>query len=44
MLIIYGMVTWGNIMNIEEDEDALVINCMLNNGTGKQDTLVKIMY
>ena len=25
MLIIYGMVTWGNIMNIEEDEDALVI-------------------
>ena len=25
VLIIYGMVTWGNIMNIEEDEDALVI-------------------
>ena len=25
ILIIYGMVTWGNIMNIEEDEDALVI-------------------
>ncbi len=25
ILIIYGMVTWGNIMNIDEDEDALVI-------------------
>jgi cytochrome c oxidase subunit 2 len=25
ILIIYGMVTWGNIMNIEEDEDALVV-------------------
>jgi len=25
VLIIYGMITWGNIMNIEEDEDALVI-------------------
>ena len=23
MLIIYGMVTWVQIMNIEEDEDAL---------------------
>ena len=25
ILIIYGMVTWGIIMNIEEDEDALVV-------------------
>ena len=25
VLIIYGMVTWGNIMNFEEDEDALVV-------------------
>ena len=25
MLIIYGMITWGKIMNFEEDEDALVV-------------------
>ena len=25
MLIIYGMITWGKIMNFEEDDDALVV-------------------
>ena len=25
LLIIYGMITWGKIMNFEEDEDALVV-------------------
>jgi cytochrome c oxidase subunit 2 len=25
MLIIYGMITWGQIMNFEEDDDALVV-------------------
>ncbi len=25
VLIIYGMITWGKIMNFEEDEDALVV-------------------